>query len=120
MAKSTGESSIKCFTVCTKNMLSPIAKVHAHEPFPFDRAFAMTVHEAQRRTIKQIVVDLMHHPRCCCCMKSAAIFVAMSRVDKRSNVVDHACNVILSDKWSSLLHRSINYDLLHASRVAHV
>ena len=86
MAKSTGESSSKYFTFCTKNMLSPIAKVHAQEPFPFDLAFAMTVHKAQGRTIKRVVVDLTHHPRCCCCMKCAAIFVAMSRVAETDHI----------------------------------
>ena len=86
MAKSTGESSSKCFTFCTKNMLSPIAKVHAQEPFPFDLAFAMTVHKAQGRTIKRVVVDLTHHPRYCCCMKYAAIFVAMSRVAETDHI----------------------------------
>jgi len=86
MAKSTGESSSKCFTFCTKNMLSPITKVHAQEPFPFDLAFAMTVHKAQGPTIKRVVVDLTHHPRCCCCMKCAAIFVAMSRVAETDHI----------------------------------
>jgi len=86
MAKSTGESSSKCFTFCTKNMLSPIAKVHAQEPFPFDLAFAMTVHKAQGRTINRVVVDLTHHPRHCCCMKHAAIFVAMSRVAETDHI----------------------------------
>jgi len=86
MAKSTGESSSKCFTFCNKNMLSPIAKVHAKESFPFDLAFVMTVHKAERRTIKQVVVDLTHHPRCCCCMKCAAIFVAMSRVAETDHI----------------------------------
>jgi len=75
MTKSTGESSSKCFTFCTKNMLSPIAKVHAQEPFPFDLAFAMTVNKAQGRTIKRVVVDLTHHPHCCCCMKCAAMLL---------------------------------------------
>jgi len=67
-------------------MLSPIAKVHAKEPFPFDLAFAMTVHKAQRQTIKRVVVDLTHHPRCCCCMKRAAIFVATSRVAETDHI----------------------------------
>jgi len=86
MAKSTGESSSKCFTFCTKNVLSPIAKIHAQEPFPFDLAFAMTVHKAQGRTIIRVVVDLTHDPRCCCCMKCAAIFVAMSRAAETDHI----------------------------------
>jgi len=78
--------SSKCFTFCTKNMLSPIVKVHAQEPFPFDLAFAMTVHKAQGRTIKRVGVDLTHHPRYCCCMKHAAIFVAMSWVAETDHI----------------------------------
>jgi len=86
MAKSTGESSSKCFTFCTKNMLSPIAKVYVQEPFPFDLAFVVTVHKTLRRTLKRVVVDLTHHPRCCCCMKCADIFVAMSRVAETDHI----------------------------------
>jgi len=82
----TPEKASKCFTFCAKNMLSPIAKVHAQEPFPFDLAFAMTVNKDQGRTIKRVVVDLTHHPHCCCCMKCAAIFVAMSCVAERDHV----------------------------------
>jgi len=98
MTKSTGESSSKCFTFCIKNMFSPIAKVHAHEPFPFDLAFVMTVHKAQMRTIKRIVIDLTHHPRCCC-MKSAAIFVAMSRVAETDHI-----RFLKPDTIAALLH----------------
>ena len=67
-----------------QNLLSPIATVSVKEPFPFDLAFAITVHKAQGRTIKRVVIDLTKHPQQLSCMKYASVFVAMSRV-KNSN-----------------------------------
>ena len=60
-------------------------KVQVKEFFPYDLAFAMTVHNAQARTISGVVVDLTCHPRLVCCMKYGSIFVAMSCVQRRDH-----------------------------------
>jgi len=64
----------------TGSILQPIASVKVLEPFPFDLGFAMTVHKAQGRTIKRVVIDLTDHPNHYSRMEFAAVFVAMSRV----------------------------------------
>ena len=48
--------------------------------FPYDLAFAMTVHKAQGRTIPRVIVDITQHPATISNMEYAAIFVALSRV----------------------------------------
>ena len=70
------------FFFSTGNILSPVATVQVHEPFPFDLAFAMTVHKAQGRTIRRVVIDLTAHPVHICRHVYSAVFVAMSRVEE--------------------------------------
>ena len=74
------------YSFCTGSPLSPISQVSVQEPFPFDLAFAMTVHKAQCRTIYRVVIDLTDHPFRICRMEYAAIFVAMSRVAHKSHL----------------------------------
>jgi hypothetical protein len=64
----------------TGNPITPIAVVSILAPFIYDLAFSMTIHKAQGRTIKRVVIDLTDHPHMCCRMKYSAIFVAISRV----------------------------------------
>ena len=92
------------FSVQTGNPLSPLAKLKIREIFPFDLAFAMTVHKAQGRTIRRVVIDLRDHPRGVCRLKYAAMFVAMSRVE-------HSNHLRLLEP-ETVLHRSSYYEYL--------
>ena len=66
--------------------LTPIATAQTFDIFPFDLAFAMIVHKAQGRTIHRVIIDLTSHPTKISQMKFAAIFVAMSRVQKKEHI----------------------------------
>ncbi len=77
LTTSMSDTEWQKFTFLTGNLISPVAQVHICEPFPFDLAFAMTVHKAQGRTIHRVIIDLTDHPFEICRMKYAAIFVAM-------------------------------------------
>ena len=74
------------FSYNTHNFVTPIATAEVSEPFPFDLAFSMTVHKAQGRTIKRVVLDLTNHPTHYSRMEFAAIFVAMSRVKTSEHI----------------------------------
>ena len=74
------------FSFSTQNLLTPIGTVQVLEPFPFDLGFAMTVHKAQGRTIKRVVLDLVDHPNHFTRMNFAAVFVAMSRVGSSKHI----------------------------------
>ena len=80
MKSNKSSNSKNHFSHKTGNLLQPIASVKVREPFPFDLAFAMTVHKAQGRTIHRVVIDLTDHPNHYSRMEFAAVFVAMSRV----------------------------------------
>ena len=74
------------FSYSTHNLLTPVATAQVRNPFPFDLAFAMTVHRAQGRTIKRVVLDLTEHPNHYTKMHFAAVFVAMSRVGNSDHI----------------------------------
>ena len=74
------------FSYFTNNLLTPIATARVRNPFPFDLGFAMTVHKAQGRTIRRVVLDLTEHSNHYTKMKFAAVFVAMSRVASREHI----------------------------------
>ncbi len=86
LTTSMSDTEWQKFTFLTGNLISPVAQVHIREPFPFDLAFAMTVHKAQGRTIHRVIIDLTDHPFEICRMKYAAIFVAMSRVEMKDHL----------------------------------
>ena len=68
------------------NPVTPFASAQVRNPFPFDLAFSMTVHKAQGRTLKRVVIDLTFHPNHYCRMVYAAVFVAMSRVKCKEHI----------------------------------
>jgi hypothetical protein len=72
------------FYAHTGDPVSPLAKVCVREIFPFDLGFAMTVHKAQGRTIKRVIIDLRKHP--VKPLEYASIFVAMSRVEHGDHI----------------------------------
>ena len=74
------------YTFPNGNIHSTLSEVTIKQQFPFDLAFAMTVHKAQGRTIPRVVVDIKQHPIRTCSMVYAAIFVALSRVKQREHL----------------------------------
>ena len=68
------------------NIHSSLSEVYIKQPFPFDLAFAMTVHKAQGRTIPRVIVDIKQHPVQTASMVYAAVFVALSRVKEREHL----------------------------------
>jgi len=81
-------SAKKCskFSYPTGDICLPLATAEVQESFPFDLAFAMTVHKAQGRTIEHVVLDLTCQPTAIARMEFAAVFVAMSRVAKQDHI----------------------------------
>ena len=82
----SGSSEYDKFKMLTHNYLSPIASVQVFEPFPFDLAFAMTIHKAQGRTIPLVIVDLTQHPLRVAQHVYSSVFVALSRVETSENL----------------------------------
>ena len=68
------------------NSLTGIGKVKAKDLFPYELAFAMTVHKAQGRTIPKVVLALAHRDNANIQMKYASIYVALSRVKLASDL----------------------------------
>ena len=54
--------------------------------FPFDLAFAMTIHKAQGRTMDRVIIALSEHPIQICKFKWSALYVALSRVKASTHV----------------------------------
>jgi len=75
-----GKNDFQSYTYPNGNPLEMYATVEVADIFPIQLAFAMTIHKAQGRTIKRVVIDLMYHPNGRIRLKFAAIFVALSRV----------------------------------------
>ena len=73
--------------------LSGIGKVHTKDIFPYELAFAMTVHRAQGRTIPKVVLALAHRDNSLTQMTYASIYVALSRVKLTSDlrILYHSC-----------------------------
>ena len=67
------------YTVEGHNTFS-VGRVETRPLFPYDLAFAMTVHKAQGRTISRVVLALSMDPLQTSRMSYASIFVAMTRV----------------------------------------
>ena len=63
---------------------SNLSSVHVNEPFPHELAFACTIHKAQGRTMKLIVIDMTDQLLTLNNLKHAALFVAFSRVRSAS------------------------------------
>ena len=74
------------YKVPTRTRMLSLASVSVHHIFPFDLAFAMTVHKAQGRTIARVVLDLTSHPSKYNQIQYAALFVAMSRVKQADHI----------------------------------
>ena len=74
------------FVYRTNNLLTPIAVASVRDPFPVQSAFSMTIHKAQGRTIKRMVVDLTWQGSHNCRMEYAAVFVALSRVASKDHI----------------------------------
>ena len=79
-AAMAASNDFESFTFPTGDTFLPVAEVKVKAPFPFDLAFAMTVHKSQGRTILRVVLDLTEHPFRVCRMVYAAIIVALSLV----------------------------------------
>ena len=60
--------------------------INIKQPFPYDLAFAMTVHKAQGRTIPRVIIAVRQHPNPMSSMNYAALFVALSRVKQGSHL----------------------------------
>ena len=54
--------------------------------FPFDLAFSMTVHKAQGRTLRKVILALSKRPIRNLQLRYQTIFVAMSRVRHSDNI----------------------------------
>jgi Viral (Superfamily 1) RNA helicase len=68
------------------NSWSGIGKVTTKDIFPYELAFAMTVHKAQGRTIPRVVLALAHRENSNNQMSYASIYVALSRVKLTSDL----------------------------------
>ena len=85
-ASSGSQKTSKWTSYLTSDRIFPLASAVLSDVFPYELAFAMTVHKAQGRTIHRVVADL--HAQACpkASHEFAAVFVAMSRVRKASHL----------------------------------
>jgi len=67
-------------------LLGNITSVEVTPIFAYDLAFAMTVHKAQGRTMKKVVIALTSRPLHYNQLEYASVFVGMSRVKKGSDI----------------------------------
>ena len=67
-------------------LLGNISSVDVTPVFAYDLAFAMTVHKAQGRTMKRVVIALTSRPVHYNQLEYASVFVALSRVKKSSHI----------------------------------
>ena len=98
-------SKFKRYSYKTGNILSYVGSVEVKSHFPIiDLGFSMTVHKAQGRTIKRVVLDLTQHPISANRMKYASIFVALSRVKSSAHMrlVRHG-DITYEDSYEYLL-----------------
>ena len=73
-------------TVQANGSYSQLSSVEIKSVFPFELAFAMTVHKAQGRTISRVVLALTCRPDHSLQMKFAAVYVALSRVECKEHL----------------------------------
>ena len=85
LSSKKGKDSIK-YTFQPYEDCATLCQVRMRQAFPYDLAFAMTVHKAQGRTISRVVVDIREHPTKLSSMHYAAVFVALSRVKECSHL----------------------------------
>ena len=62
------------------------SKVQTRRVFPLELAFAITIHKAQGRNMKKVILALESRPLGIMQMEFPSIFVAMSRVKERENI----------------------------------
>jgi hypothetical protein len=84
--KCSRHDKYKTYFYKTPDLLQPYAKVDISDIFPYQLAFAMTIHKAQGRTIKKVLLDLHCHPNHYRRLNFASIFVALTRVQKREDL----------------------------------
>jgi hypothetical protein len=61
-----------------------LSKLTIISEFPFELGFSMTIHKAQGRTMKRVILALVARPQMQ--LEFAAIYVAMSRVKNRDHI----------------------------------
>jgi len=74
------------FTVPPCDEFMSVGRVGIVPQFPFEMAFAMTIHKAQGRTIPRVVLALSEHVNPYSRMNFSSIFVALSRVKHRDHL----------------------------------
>ena len=62
------------------------SKVYIQSHFPFDLGFSMTIHKAQGRTLKKVILSISEHPNYICRLSWSAIYVALSRIKDRNDI----------------------------------
>jgi hypothetical protein len=108
---SLSEKGDRTKTLRMKNgspLLGNISSVAITPVFAYDLAFAMTVHKAQGRTIKRVVIALTSRPLSIIELKYASVFVGMSRVSKRSHIrlLEHGKHSTMGKRENALRYLS--------------
>ena len=101
------EKSDKSKGLRMKNGSPLLGNVSSAEVTPilaYDLAFSMTVHKAQGRTMKRVVIALTSRPVHILQMKYESIFVGMSRVKKSDHIrlLDHGLGSPLGNRRDAL------------------
>ena len=76
----------KQYAYFNNDPFNPCSTATVTDPFPFELAFAATIHKAQGRTMDKVVIDLYCHPDGTHRLNFAQVFVALSRVKTRENI----------------------------------
>ena len=83
---SNKQNKQKRYCYFNKSLFSPVSSATVKDPFPYELAFAATIHKAQGRTINKVVVDLTKHPDGRLKLKFASVYVALSRIKHRADI----------------------------------
>ena len=126
--KDTNPANLSCwkdFSICTNKIIIPIlarrkqkwvtttvmggegflpSKVQIRRIFPLEPASAITVHKAQGRTIKKVILCLSDRKMKTSNMSYASLYVAMSRVKSKNDI-----RLFLHSKQNRVDWESISY-----------
>ena len=74
------------FSYRTNDLITYKGTATVRDIFPYQLGFAMTIHKAQGRTIKRVVLDISRHPNHQNRVEYASLFVGLSRVTSKQHL----------------------------------
>jgi hypothetical protein len=103
----------KWYTFVNGNPMQLYGKALIRDPFPYMIAFAITIHKAQGRTLKKVILDLTCHPDPKRRLTFPAIYVALSRVKTKFDLrLLHHPNMSSQSAYEYITNLKQNQDVI--------